>query len=805
MKIIFTFRYIAILFFSFLFFNSSYSQQIDSMINLYGERFPQEKIHVHFDKPVYNAGETIWFKAYLFAGIMPSFYSKTMYAELINPAGQILQRKVIPMFENSFANQMDLPGNTPAGIYYFRAYTTWMLNFDTAFLFTKPLRIINPASSNTDTANETINASLQFFPEGGDLVTGLESQIAFKATDQYGNPISVKGSIKSSEGNAVTNFSSVHNGMGKFVLTPLNGTAYYAEWTDENGKQHKTDLPAAKTHGASLHLRNSKKVLYFVVRRSLDGPVKYKTMYVVGHFNQQLVYKAKLNLGENFMTSATIPTNDIPTGILQLTLFDSVWQPQAERVVFINNNEHLFDAEINHREKNLNKRGKNVFEIDVPDTLKSNLSISITDAGVSDEGPAAQNIFSNLLLTGDLRGHVHRPGYYFSSNADSVRQHLDLVMLTNGWRRFKWEDIVKGKFPQIKYQPEQYLSLGGQVTGIQLSRMPKDEQLNLVLLGKDSSRQFVFVPLGSDGKFRDESIVFFDTLTVFYQFNRNRSLSDRAAVSFSVGMYPGSKSINPNGLWRIPMKMDTAMLNRSRYFASEATRIKEILDKRVKVLETVTVQAKRRTRKEELDNQYTNGFFKGGDAYTFDMVEDPFANSAVDIFSFLQGRVAGLMISMGSGEPQLSWRGGTPSLFIDEMQMDASAVRGIPVSDVAYIKVFRPPFFGAFGGGAGGAIAIYTKKGNDRRATIPGLENRRVAGYSAIKQFYSPNYADPSTATEVEDIRTTLFWKPYILTDATNRKVSIEFYNNDVSKKLRVVLEGINEEGKLTRVEKIIE
>jgi len=168
--------------------------------------------------------------------------------------------------------------------------------------------------------------------------------------------------------------------------------------------------------------------------------------------------------------------------------------------------------------------------------------------------------------------------------------------------------------------------------------------------------------------------------------------------------------------------------------------------------------------------------------------------------------VPGLQISQGGTQGwQLSWRGGSPELFLDEIRSDVDMVGNMPMSDIAYIKVFRPPFFGAIGGGAGGAIAIYTRKGGDvKSAPGKGLSYKMLEGYSVSKQFYSPDYSG-AAQTFTPDTRTTLFWKPYILTDAHNRKAKIEFYNNDISKKLRVIVEGVNADGKLTRTEKVVE
>src|SRR5215831_14132599 len=165
------FRPLIPMFFLLICSAASFSQ-IDSMLNVYGERYPQEKIYVHFDKPAYNSGETIWFKAYLFAGIAPSPVSRNFYAEILDPSGKLLMRKVLPVFESSSAGSFELPVTISTPSVIFRAYTSWMLNFDTAFLFTKTIRVLNKNATASATA-PAVQVSLKFFHEGGDLVTGL--------------------------------------------------------------------------------------------------------------------------------------------------------------------------------------------------------------------------------------------------------------------------------------------------------------------------------------------------------------------------------------------------------------------------------------------------------------------------------------------------------------------------------------------------------------------------------------------------------------------------------------------------------
>jgi hypothetical protein len=177
----------------------------------------------------------------------------------------------------------------------------------------------------------------------------------------------------------------------------------------------------------------------------------------------------------------------------------------------------------------------------------------------------------------------------------------------------------------------------------------------------------------------------------------------------------------------------------------------------------------------------------------------------MNALQYLQGKVAGLQIHGSGSEYTLDRRGSTPALFIDEMPADVDLLTSIAMTDVAYIKVIDPPFMGAVGGGAGGAIAVYTKKGGEGlRTNTSSLSQGTLVGYAPLKEFYSPDYATSSPLFEVEDVRSTLYWNPFLLTDKTNRKVKIQFYNNDVSNSLRVVLEGMNEVGRLTRVEQVI-
>lgn len=784
------------------------AQKVDSVMNVYHENFPQEKIHVQFDKRFYNPGETIWFKAYIMSGITPSDISKNFYAELINEKGAVIQRIVSPVISASAASSFTVPASYSSPFIHFRAFTTWMLNFDSTFLFDKSIPVITAASAGTTAAVVANPVSIQFFPEGGDLVTGLESVVAFKANDKYGMPVKVSGIIKDASGKKVAEFLSKHDGMGSFRLEPATGTTYSAVWKDAAGKESTTPLPAPKSSGLVMALAGRPGSIGFSIKRS-EGGDALKQVYVLAHMDQQMVYKARVNLAQQPGSSGRIPVDQLPSGVLQVTIFNSDWQPLAERIVFVNNNDYMFDAYVKAVTKNTGKRGKNILEVEIPDTLLSNLSLAVTDASVNVPDENEDNIFSRLLFSGEVRGYVHNAGYYFSSFADSVAQQLDLVMLTHGWRRFNWDDVVHGRLPQIKFAPDNYLSLKGNVVGGGPARSSKDNLLNLIFQFKDSTSQFLSVPLEQGGKFATSPMLFYDTARIFYSMNGKKQSGEQVILNVENGLWKGPSMVqfagsNNEGL----LQPGSNVVARNRAVYEQTLKVASERRK-VQTLQEVTIRARTKSATEKVDDRYASGMFKGGDGYTFDLTSDVSAISAQSVFNYLQGKVAGLTISNPmASDPGLSWRGGTPDLYLDEMKSDAQMISSMSMADIAYIKVFRPPFMGGMGSGSGGAIAIYTKRGGDRQtnnSAMAGLSKVTVSGYTPVKEFYSPDYMQNNPMNDLEDLRTTLYWAPYIFLHKEKKKAVISFYNNDISKKLRVVIEGVNEAGKLTRVESIIE
>lgn len=782
----------------------SQAQTIDNTLQTYADKFQPEKIYIHYDKSSYLPGETIWYKTYLMEEIYPATASKTVYVDWIGDNGKVLAHTVSPIVDAVSSGQFEIPFDYASDIVHVRAYTNWMLNFDTAFLYQKDIKIINQKTSAAKAVIPAIIPTLQFFPEGGDIISGVSGKVAFKATDQWGRPVKVSGVVQDEKGTVVDSIKTLHDGMGIFSFLAQPGQNYTARWRMEKGQEYRTPMPVALSGGVSLQIGSSgaKRVIY--LSRSLDLADRFKLVHIVGTMNQRLAFKTDVDLSQaQEAVRRSIPLESFPTGILTVTVFDAGWNPFAERILFVNNGNFSFNTNMEVVRWGLSKRKRNEIRLDLPDSLAgANLSVAVTDAGI--ETDSSDNIISHLLLTSDIKGQVNNPAQYFQSKSDATAQQLDLVMLTNGWRRLNWQQVVKGKLPTITNQRDtSYLTLSGQVFGVAKGVLSGKESIVLIIKSKDSVNQMAVLPIETSGRFSDPSMVFFDSMSVYYSLKSQ--LLRQAEARFMVNRLPAPdyKAFSRSLLNYRPFTDTTGLAYHNR-ITGEALRLEEI--KRGKMMEAVVVKARQKTPTQLLDEKYASALFKTGDGYQFDLVNDPVSSSYLDIFSYLQGKVAGLQITGSGPNVSLTWRNQEPALFLDEFQADISLLQTVPVSNIAYVKVIRPPFVGATGGGGGGAIAIYTRKGNDAQ-NIPGtgLSTNKIAGYTLIREFYSPNYDKFDIRNEQPDVRTTLYWNPIVQPARGKNSITLVFYNNDLAKSFRVIVEGMSADGLLTHYETIME
>jgi hypothetical protein len=387
-------------------------------------------------------------------------------------------------------------------------------------------------------------------------------------------------------------------------------------------------------------------------------------------------------------------------------------------------------------------------------------------------------------------------------------------MMTNGWRRFNWENILANKWPELKYNPENYIAIDGQVHGLNKTLLANKE-LNAIIVLKNKRRDFLTTPVDPTGKFSFPDMVFYDTAKFFYQFNndKKKELTSRATFRVKNNFLNEPLQLKSDSSLLLNLvSPDTAILTKNIEIYKEQLNKEELV--KIKTLKTVTVTTKKKTKQEIMDDEYTSGAFSGGNSRTILPEDDPAFLSSQNLLNYLQGRIAGLQVDPGSTENAIIWRGEITSLFINEVSQqsisfitgkiaeDATSFANISMSDVAMVKIFEPPFYGAWGAGPGGAISVYLKKGITKYET-KGLDYAMMPGYSSVKEFYSPKYTNLNS--DSTDYRKTLYWNPFVVTDKDHRSILIPFYNNDITTKMKVIIEGCNADGKLTRVEKVLQ
>lgn len=422
----------------------------------YTDRIFVEKVYIHLDKPGYSAGETIWFKAYDVDGSnnQPATVSKVLYAEVLNQKNEAVLQGKIKLENGTGSGSFYLPFSIPSGNYRFRAYTSWMKNFSADYYFEQPIFVVNAFGSapTQDTSSNKASLFVGVYPEGGSLVTGLSSRCGVKVTSANGSGIDFTGVVVNQLNDTITRFQSLKFGMGHFDFTPVAGANYRAIVVTTIGETKEIALPGAANEGAVLSLSDEGSRIKLTVRSTtaLHG----QPLYLLAHTRQQLK-KAEMRM---FLPNATefyINKDELGPGISHITLFNQYKQPLCERLFFQPPTEQLFiDAQTGSQV--YGTRTKGGVEITTRDaagrSLPANLSMGIYRIDPLQPATPA-TIVSYLWLSSDLAGFIEAPDYYFSPG-DEVVAARDNLMLTQGWRKFKWDDVSHNRLPAFYYLPE---------------------------------------------------------------------------------------------------------------------------------------------------------------------------------------------------------------------------------------------------------------------------------------------------------------------------------------------------------------
>jgi hypothetical protein len=292
--------------------------------------------------------------------------------------------------------------------------------------------------------------------------------VAFKATDAYGHGVDISGQLTDDQGQAVSTFKTSHAGMGTVQLTPQPGRQYKAAAVLPDGTRTEYALPTVAPAGFVMKVTQTKDFVFVGVQRQAGAaPAAAENVTLVVHVRGTVAYAAKGQLTGNEGYAARIAKAKFPAGVAHFTLFDGQGAPQCERLAFVDSQPGL-QVRITPDKASYAPREKVNLTVAVTDgagqPVAAQLSMAVTNSQATGAAETTETtILTHLLLTSDLRGYVENPGYYFQNKTLETAQHLDNLMLTQGWRRFVWQELLNDKMPPRPFALEQTLSIGGKV------------------------------------------------------------------------------------------------------------------------------------------------------------------------------------------------------------------------------------------------------------------------------------------------------------------------------------------------------
>ncbi|MBR0046886.1 MAG: hypothetical protein IJP75_08415 [Bacteroidaceae bacterium] len=424
---------------------------------MFSQTMPQEKVYLHFDNTGYFKGETIWFKAYVVRADngKPTDMSAVLYVELVNPSGDVVETRKLPIQEGTAHGDIKLDSLYTTGFYEVRAYTRYMTNWGNGGIFSRVFPVFNAPKkdgdyskmvmdnlgyrkrlpnmrSNDDQNDQENGLKVRFYPEGGKLIKGLPNRVAFLVTDKTGAFLDTKGSLLDDKKQELTLVATIREGKGVFKVIP-DGKAVYLRLADRKGKMHDIKLPDAEEEGLAMQMNTLKE-------EAIETTV-YASPSMVGKLlGYTLIHNGKVIQADTVYAERAmmIPFEraSMPAGVNQLTFFTADGHIQTERQFFIVPKSQESDTIRIKPEQAYPKPCKKV-TINVQAQPNSNLSFSAIDAATMTNGREG-NAMTWLLLSSDIKGYISDPGYYFEADDEEHRQAADLLMMVQGWRRYDW-------------------------------------------------------------------------------------------------------------------------------------------------------------------------------------------------------------------------------------------------------------------------------------------------------------------------------------------------------------------------------
>jgi hypothetical protein len=738
----------------------------------------QEKLFVHTDKDVYLAGEICWFKIYSVEASShhPIAMSKVVYLEWLDKDNKPVLQAKTGLDSGSGNGSLYLPLTVRTGNYKLRAYTSWMKNFGADWFFEKTVTIINARrGAETTAASSAPQFTVAFFPEGGNLIENIPCRMAFRVTDQYGRGLGCTGVITRDEQDTLIHTDVHRFGIGSFTYTPEPGHHYRSIFRLEDGTAINNLLPTAEKEGTTMTVvPEGGSQLRVTVQSTSDG----KPVYLLAHTRQSVKQVLSATL-QGRKASFMIDRDRLGDGVSHLTVFDAAKQPVCERLVFKQPARRLQIA-VEADKSSYTTREKINLSLATEDqgrqSLPADCSLSVFLAD-SLQQMTTDHILPWLLLASDLKGKIESPGYYFDHPEDE--QAMDNLLMTHGWRKFRWLDVQRHSVPSFEYPLEYNGSIvsGKMVDTHTGEPAPKMIQAYLAIPG--TRTQFSVARSDDDGKVRFELKDFYGSQELILQ----TSPAD-SQYKVEVGNpFSEEYTRSPLAPYLLPQQyapmlgernISTQVLNRYA-----GLRLKQF---KVPIADTGAFFYK------------PDFSYKLDDFVRFTTMEEVLREYVQ--MMYVKKRDGHFYIPLFNLSYPTEVFEGNPLILLD----------GVPVFDVDKLMALDPLkirkletvhhrfFLGA--ANFEGVLNWISYKGDlagyilDPRAVVVDYE-----GLELQREFYSPSYATPEeTGSHLPDFRNVLYWSPSISTDGKSKK-PLSFYSSDVPGKYIVVVEGLAPDG----------
>jgi hypothetical protein len=770
-----------------------------------------EKVYLHSDRDSYYPGDDIWFKAYLIdaADRLLTNYSNNLHVELISPSLEIIDSRVVRINDGLGNGDFLIPDTLQSGQYQIRAYTNYMRNFGYDLFFNKTITIINPKDAVKAFSDSISSASdkleISFFPESGSLVDSVPSIVAFKALNAYGQGCNVTGEVYSSSGTMVTTFKSTHKGMGTFSINPLHGLNYYAVVKNQDGDVIKRAIPKSFPTGIVLNIsRNKMNEPAVTVRTNIEtlalvrGDDLALTVSARNIFLKKAEFRMK-SLADRFI----FPVDDLPDGIVSLTLAGPDSIPLCERLVYIQNKEDI-KVNIETDKPVYNQRDSVSLKISLSESTGINpeafLSLSATK-NISSESSSRfpSTISSWFLLESDIRGPVEEPSYYFDQSNPDRFKDLDLLLLTQGWRDFEW------KYKNYFYSPENGFTVSGRIRRKFADVPLKNARINIAVF-TGGNPLIGAVPVDTTGRFSLGGVDLTGDARVVVSATGEKEHLQGWVILDSLNQSPANVQGKMTLTQLLPeddqsKKVDLPVRD-NQIIRKEINSILQYavtnnsIRKKYRLSDTiplgeVKVIAKRSDKPESArakSQRYLMAL-----APDIEYVVSPKS----EVFNNV-GQLLSFVFHMNAGNLSgLSYN--NPLILLNGMNVGWEGIVSLPIEWIERVDGLRPGSAAAAAWGErgkGGVISVITRTDapSDVKKYVYHSANIRLSGYKEPRIFYSPKHHTTLESDYKPDLRTTLFWEPNIKLE-TEKTFFLNYFNADNSSTVKIIVEGITSTG----------